>query len=121
MSTDAPSPRPLAEHTVVDYIDCDCGELLDQPARLRDLLIDAAQRIGATVVGDTFHHFSPHGVTGVVLLAESHLAIHTWPERAYAAVDLFTCGDLDPDPGIDALAEHFGAGAVRRRCLPRGP
>ncbi|MEM8929938.1 MAG: adenosylmethionine decarboxylase [Acidobacteriota bacterium] len=121
MSPDAQPPRPLAEHTVVDYVDCSCGDLLDQPARLRDLLIDAAQRSGATVVGDTFHHFSPQGVTGVVLLAESHLAIHTWPERAYAAVDLFTCGHLDPSPGIDFLGQSFGAGDVRRRCLMRGP
>jgi S-adenosylmethionine decarboxylase proenzyme len=54
---------------------------------------EAARLAGATIVTEAFHLFNPHGVSGVVVIAESHLAIHTWPEYGYAAVDLFTCGD----------------------------
>ena len=60
-------------------------------------MLHAAEETGATVIGKLFHQFSPQGVTGVVAIAESHLCIHTWPEHAYAAVDIFTCGEsFDP-------------------------
>lgn len=59
---------------------------------LRQSLLAAATEAGATVLGDSFHQFSPQGVSGVVIIAESHLTIHTWPEYRYAAVDVFTCG-----------------------------
>lgn len=112
---------PLARHQVVDYLDCSERQRLDDPDALRRALLEAAERIGATVVGQRFHQFAPQGVTGVIMLAESHLAVHTWPEEAYAAVDLFTCGRLDPAPGIDYLARFFGAGRVDHRSLDRGP
>jgi S-adenosylmethionine decarboxylase proenzyme len=67
-------------------------------------MMGAATAMGATIVEQVFHHFSPHGVSGVVVIAESHLAIHTWPEYNYAAVDLFTCGsEVDPEIGFHAL------------------
>jgi S-adenosylmethionine decarboxylase len=76
------------------------GELYDCPARaavlgaapaLRDLCLRAVRDAGLTVVGDRFHQFAPQGVTGAVLLAESHLAIHTWPERGFATIDVYVC------------------------------
>lgn len=73
-------------------------------------MIDAAQIAGATVINSTFHHFSPWGVSGVVVIQESHLAIHTWPEYRYAAVDLFTCGDsVDPWVSFEHLKKAFEA------------
>ena len=80
----------------------------------------AAELAGATIVSSNFHHFSPHGVSGVVIIAESHLTIHTWPEYGYAAVDLFTCGDtVDPWIAFDFLkneleCEHQSAIELKR-------
>ncbi len=66
----------------------------------------AAEETGATIIGQIFHQFSPQGVTGVVAIAESHLCIHTWPEFAYAAVDIFTCGDgFDPTQAAHLIVE----------------
>ena len=62
---------------------------------------EAAEKAHATIINATFHHFSPHGVSGVVMIQESHLAIHTWPEYGFAAIDIFTCGDT-----IDAVAAY---------------
>ena len=66
---------------------------MDDLPYIRNALLEAAEKTGATIVGQSFHQFSPQGVTGVVSIAESHLAIHTWPEFGYAAVDIFTCGE----------------------------
>ena len=81
----------LGTHLLVELRDCNRQYLDDLPL-IRKALITAAERVGATILGDTFHRFSPQGVTGIVAIAESHLSIHTWPEFGYAAVDIFTCG-----------------------------
>lgn len=77
---------------LVELRDCDANAL-DDLQNVESTLIDTARRIGATIIGHAFHQFSPQGVTGVVIIAESHICIHTWPEHSYAAVDIFTCGD----------------------------
>jgi len=84
--------RSLGNQIVAEFYDCDRVRLNDVEYVER-AMAKAAQIAGATVVSQTFHHFSPHGVSGAVIISESHLTIHTWPEYAYAAVDLFTCGD----------------------------
>jgi len=66
---------------------------LDDLPYIRSALLEAAEKTGATIIGQSFHQFSPQGVTGVIAIAESHLCIHTWPEFGYAAVDIFTCGE----------------------------
>ena len=76
--------------------------------------------IGATIVGEAFHHFSPHGVSGTLVIAESHLSIHTWPESGYVAIDIFTCGDLEPRPGFDYLGKALGARSCRVQEILRG-
>lgn len=88
----------LGRHILVEYMNCAPDALNDVP-RIESSMVEAATRAGATVINSDFHHFSPYGVSGVVIIEESHLAIHTWPEYQYAAVDLFTCGD-DVDPWI---------------------
>ena len=86
----------LGRHVLLELRACNAASLDDLP-RLEGLMLRAAEETGATVVGKIFHQFSPQGVTGVVAIAESHLCIHTWPEFAYAAVDIFTCGEnFDP-------------------------
>ena len=97
------------------------------PERLRDgaaiaaLLADAAQAAGARVLERHFHHFGAgQGVTGVVLLAESHITIHTWPECAFAAIDIFMCGTSAPQRALDAICTALQPAAVDARTIARG-
>ena len=71
----------------------DCNrKLLDDLPYIKDTMTRAAREVGANIIGESFHQFHPHGVTGILAITESHLCIHTWPEHGYAAVDIFTCG-----------------------------
>jgi S-adenosylmethionine decarboxylase len=98
----------LGRHLLVELQDCN-KEALDNPGFLRGVMLDAARACGAVVLGDSFHKFSPQGVSGVVVIAESHLSIHTWPEYAYAAVDIFTCGTtVEPRKAAEILIEKLG-------------
>lgn len=101
--------KALGRHILVEFMNCKADVLNDVTA-IENAMVQAAQIAGATVINSTFHHFSPYGVSGVVVIQESHLAIHTWPEYRYAAVDLFTCGDsVDPWVSFEHLKEAFGA------------
>lgn len=82
----------LGKHVLLELKQCN-REVLEDLGEIREILLAAAERAKAKVVGESFHQFSPQGVSGVVIIAESHLSIHTWPEWDYAAVDIFTCGD----------------------------
>ena len=114
----------LGHQLMVEFYDCDQG-MLDDLASIEKAMLDAAIVSGATIVEKVFHRFSPFGVSGVVVIAESHLAIHTWPEYGYAAVDLFTCGDeVDPMKGFELLQERLGSQnmsivEMKRGMLPR--
>ncbi len=97
----------LGTHLLLDLKDCK-SELLDDIEFIRQAMSRAANEAGATIVGETFHKFSPMGVTGIIAIAESHLCIHTWPEYGYAAVDIFTCGeDFKPYKAADLLIESL--------------
>ena len=99
----------LGRHLLVELNDCD-REVLNDLDILRDAMLDAAIKSGAVILGDSFHRFSPQGVSGVVVIAESHLSVHTWPEYGYAAVDVFTCGcTVDPQKAADVLIERLGS------------
>lgn len=101
--------KALGRHILVEFSGCN-AEVLNDVSIIEKSMIDAAQIAGATVINSTFHHFSPWGVSGVVVIQESHLAIHTWPEYRYAAVDLFTCGDsVDPWVSFEHLKKAFQA------------
>jgi S-adenosylmethionine decarboxylase len=87
---------------------------LGDDALIRRALREAATASGATILFDHFHHFGEgHGVSGVVVLAESHISIHTWPERGFAALDLFMCGGCDPHRGIPVLRRYFAPGDMQ--------
>ena len=90
----------LGRHMLLELFSCD-EKVLDDLAAIEAFMKEAARVSGATIVESVFHRFQPHGISGVVVVAESHLAIHTWPEYGYAAVDFFTCG-----PGIDYWQAH---------------
>ena len=81
----------LGCHLLLELKDCN-PELLNDLTYIRQAMLTAAEDVGATVVGESFHHFSPQGVTGILAIAESHISIHTWPEHCYAAADIFSCG-----------------------------
>lgn len=101
--------RALGRHLVLELYNCD-PEVLNDRDRIEEIMTKAAERAGATIVQKVFHLFNPHGVSGVVVIAESHLAIHTWPEYGYAAVDVFTCGSkVDPWKAYEYIKEQLGA------------
>jgi S-adenosylmethionine decarboxylase len=90
------------------------AENLADPNHIDRALRDAAVTAGATILHSHFHHFSPNGgVSGVVVLAESHISIHTWPERSFAAVDIFMCGDCNPYDSIPVLKSAFTPDSVQ--------
>jgi S-adenosylmethionine decarboxylase len=100
--------------------DCDLDAINNVEA-VKGALIEAAKRAQATIVDVVFHEFNPFGVSGVVVIAESHLSIHTWPEYRYAAVDIFSCGDtLQPEVAATYLVEQFGAERTSVVELQRG-
>ncbi|NEQ46177.1 MAG: polyamine aminopropyltransferase [Leptolyngbya sp. SIOISBB] len=99
----------LGRHILVEFHGCS-SEILNDVPHIEASMLKAAQESGATIISSTFHHFSPFGVSGVVVIQESHLAIHTWPEYRYAAVDLFTCGySVNPWISYEILKSEFEA------------
>ncbi len=109
----------LGRHLVADFHGCTRD--LNDPKLVMDALEKACEVAGATIISRTGHHFSPYGVTAVVVIAESHLAVHTWPEYGYAAVDLFTCGtSVDTWKAFDLVKTAFGATRVDVKDMPRG-
>ena len=113
--------EPIGRHLLLELKDCN-RELLSDLDFLRNTLLSAAREAGATIMGDSFHVFEPYGgVSGVVIIAESHLSIHTWPEYGYAAVDIFTCGDsLHPELAVDLLTNALEAKNTSTLELKRG-
>jgi S-adenosylmethionine decarboxylase len=109
----------LGRHLLAEFYGCDL-RIIDDVAAVTELMREAAARVGATVVAEAFHRYAPQGVSGTLLIAESHLSVHTWPEAGYVAVDIFTCGGLDPRPGFRFLLEALGARTSRMHELVRG-
>lgn len=109
----------LGRHLLAEFYECESVSLND-PEIIERAMKEAADISGATIVQSVFHMFSPHGVSGVVVVAESHLAIHTWPEYGYAAVDYFSCGPVDSVSAIRHLKDQFGAARVTTRQIDRG-
>ncbi len=93
---------------------------LNSPEEIEQTLRQCAIESGATILHSHMHHFEPHGVSGVVVLAESHISIHTWPERGYAALDVFMCGSCDPYKAIDILKSYFNPSSIQVSESKRG-
>jgi S-adenosylmethionine decarboxylase len=115
--------KTLGRHLLVELYECNRGRL-DDVEFIRAHLIQSALIADSTVINSAFHHFSPVGVSGVVIIAESNITIHTWPEHGYAAIDVFTCGDdIDPWRAFaylrDALeSKSHDVKEVQRGVLP---
>lgn len=111
--------KQVGTHLVVDAWQSP-GDLLNDPERIRRALLDAISAGGATLIDLCVHQFSPHGVTATATLAESHIAIHTWPEYGYFAADLFFCGAGNPERAMQLLQTALEAKQVIMREIPRG-
>ncbi|HOP69063.1 MAG: adenosylmethionine decarboxylase [Dethiobacteria bacterium] len=110
----------LGRHVLAEFYGCP-DTILNDLAQIRQEMVTAALIAGAEVRETVFHQFSPQGVSGVVVISESHLAIHTWPEFGYAAVDIFTCGQtVDPWVSCNYLKQKFAAQNMTAREIKRG-
>jgi spermidine synthase len=114
------SPVALGRHLLIEYRACD-EKRLNKVVEMEKCMRKAAEVMQATIIHSSFHHFSPYGVSGVVVIQESHLTIHTWPEYQYAAVDFFTCGPLaQPENAVAFLKKELQAENFEVREIPRG-
>jgi len=112
--------QALGRHILAEFYNCN-EEILNDHNLIEEYMVAAAKKANATVVKSCFHMFNPWGVSGVVVIQESHLAIHTWPELNYASVDLFTCGnDVNPWIAFEYLKEKLQADRTETIEVPRG-
>lgn len=105
-------------HIIADFWG---GRIVENSRELKILLVKAAKRGRNTFLGFSAHKFSPQGITGIVLLAESHIALHTWPELGYTAIDIFTCGkDSKPEEALKFLQQKLRPKSIRVKIMKRG-
>jgi len=112
--------KQLGKHLLIEYYECD-SKILKNTSLIEKYMIESAKVAQATIVESVFHSFSPWGVSAVIVIEESHLAIHTWPEYGYAAVDLFTCGNtIKPFTAFKFLEEKLKAERYDLTEISRG-
>jgi len=112
--------RELGRHLILEFFECD-PKVLDDMKLLEDMLLKAAEKAEVKVVGKAFHKFAPQGVTGIIIVAESHLSIHTWPEYGYAAIDIFTCGNTaKPEKAYEEIEKVLKPKRVSITEMKRG-
>ncbi len=110
----------LGRHVIAELSNCD-SKILDNLELLEECVNEAVRLSGATIVRSVFHRYSPQGVSGVVVIAESHLSLHTWPEYSYAAVDFFACGQsVDPYKAFDYIVHKLGSRSTQVSEIKRG-
>ncbi|MEG1477886.1 MAG: adenosylmethionine decarboxylase [Clostridiales bacterium] len=110
----------LSRHILAEFYGC-TFQLLNDTKKVEQIMCKAAVEAGAEIREFVFHKFSPQGVSGVVIISESHLAIHTWPELGHAAIDVFTCGEtVDPWDACKYLENMFEAKDVKATEIKRG-
>lgn len=110
----------LGRHVILELWECN-PNLLDSIDTVKHVMVEAAVEAGADVREVAFHKFHPQGVSGVVVISESHLTIHSFPEHGYASVDVYTCGDLiDPQVAAKYLADHLQAKKIETMLIHRG-
>ncbi|MCM3715993.1 adenosylmethionine decarboxylase [Alkalihalobacillus oceani] len=110
----------MGRHVIAELWGCNV-EKLNNMSYIEQVFVDAALKSGAEVREVAFHKFAPHGVSGVVIISESHLTIHSFPEHGYASIDVYTCGDrIDPNVASNYIAEALGATTTEVIEVPRG-
>nr|WP_201764263.1 adenosylmethionine decarboxylase [Halalkalibacterium ligniniphilum] len=110
----------MGRHVIAELWGCEV-EKLNNMNYIEQVFVDAALKAGAEVREVAFHKFAPQGVSGVVIISESHLTIHSFPEHGYASIDVYTCGDrIDPNVASNFIVEALGAKTSEVVELPRG-
>ena len=107
------------QHLLIEFRGCE-GPVLNDSSALQALMERAVAAARATIVNSVFHTFAPQGVTGVVVVEESHFSVHTWPEHGYVAVDVYTCGECDPQLAREVLRAGLAATSVEWMLIERG-
>ncbi len=110
---------PLGTHVLVELFDCNI-KYLENTDTIEKIMLRAVDISGATLIKPFFHQFSPHGVSGICVVAESHFAIHTWPEHGYAAIDFFSCGEFDYMKAMKLISDRLEAGEMTASLVERG-
>jgi len=104
--------KSLGNHLIIELYDCK-AEIINDLHKVEDILMESVNISGAEIITPVFHKFNPHGVSGVIVIAESHFSIHTWPEYGYCAVDIFTCGDtIDSQKALTFMKKAFEAKSI---------
>jgi S-adenosylmethionine decarboxylase len=112
--------QSLGNHLIIELYDCQ-PKIINDVETVEKKLVEAAKLSGATVVQSVIHQFNPHGVSGVVVIEESHFSVHTWPEYGYCALDIFTCGDeIDYYSALQYLKDQFQARNLSVTEMKRG-
>lgn len=112
--------KSLGRHMLLELYGCP-EAILNNQERIKRILIAVVNRVSATLVDTSFHQFSPYGVSGVVVIAESHITIHTWPEHQYAAIDVFTCDDkIDYNLVESIIVKEFQSSKHQSQTIIRG-
>ncbi|WP_226036456.1 adenosylmethionine decarboxylase [Aquibacillus saliphilus] len=110
----------MGRHVIAEMWDCNIDKLNDM-GLIEQVFVNAALKAGAEIREVAFHKFAPYGVSGVVIISESHLTIHSFPEHGYASIDVYTCGDLiDPNVATDFIAEALESKKCEKVEVPRG-
>ncbi|MDL4840649.1 adenosylmethionine decarboxylase [Aquibacillus rhizosphaerae] len=110
----------MGRHVIAEMWDCNIDKLNDMEL-IEQVFVNAALKAGAEIREVAFHKFAPYGVSGVVIISESHLTIHSFPEHGYASIDVYTCGDIiDPNVATDFIAEALESKTCEKVELPRG-
>ena len=110
----------LGLHTIVEYIGAE-REVIAHASALEPILLEAVRVCGATYIDHRVNQFVPYGASGVVLIAESHISFHSWPEHCYMAMDLFTCNlSMEASGAVQYVADRIGAERFESRVLKRG-
>jgi len=111
--------KEFGKHYLVEFFECD-GEKLKYTNTVENILTVAAEKSRATILTSSFHQFKPVGVSGFILITESHFSIHTWPDDRFAAVDIFTCGHMEVQAAIDEMKRAFSAQNAKVQVVNRG-
>lgn len=108
----------IGEHHLIEFVGCPAKRLKFK-STIEPVLMEAVRRFGAESIGQLSHQFKPFGVTCMVLIAESHFSLHTWPEKGYAAMDIFTCGEMNPEAAISYVSEQLEADSHSTKTIRR--
>lgn len=110
----------MGRHVIAEMWDCNI-DILNDMGQIEQIFVNAALKAGAEIREVAFHKFAPQGVSGVVIISESHLTIHSFPEHGYASIDVYTCGDIiDPNVACDYISNALESKQCEKVEVPRG-